>query len=149
MAPVGPLREYHPPIVLHTSILTPLSASIMWEVPVPLCTYARIGEDAQFRLGAVRFSSVCKGLTRDICGSQQSCSRLAPPPPRPCCPPRCPPSSRSPRHSPQPIKGILSRDDKFFLKVFAFAESTVPIWFLRPSYKLFISWHCPFNLKYF
>jgi hypothetical protein len=49
MAPVGPLREYHPPIVLHTSILTPLSSSIMWEVPVPLCTYARIGEDAQFR----------------------------------------------------------------------------------------------------
>jgi hypothetical protein len=45
MAPVGPLREYHPPIVLHTSRLTPLSSSIMWEVPVPLCTYARIGED--------------------------------------------------------------------------------------------------------
>jgi hypothetical protein len=38
MAPVGPLGEYHPPIVLHTSILTPLSFSILWEIPVPLCT---------------------------------------------------------------------------------------------------------------
>ncbi len=37
IAPVGPLWEYRPLVVLHTSIWLHLSSSIMWEGSVPLC----------------------------------------------------------------------------------------------------------------
>ncbi len=43
MTPVGPLRKYRPLVVLHTSILTPQSSSIVWEGPVPLCTLEKGG----------------------------------------------------------------------------------------------------------
>ncbi len=39
MAPLGPLRECRSSLVLHISILTSFSSSIMWEVPVPLCVF--------------------------------------------------------------------------------------------------------------